>query len=410
MGRAAPWGSLAGASAGPARDCKSARLDRYPFGCTVRYATISLVLLGGRRGHQSSWVTRVSSTELYRVVSALAFRMEYTQAPDELLTSVAELIGRELSLPYVLIEIEHTAWRDNSAEFGKPVGKLLALPLTYQGYPAGRLVVSGRGPGRGVSRRDRRGALDVGKHARAALHTARRLGDLRQSLDRVLYAREEERRRLRHELHDSVGPILAGISLGLHAARRVMRNDPHQAEVLLNHLEQELQSAIGEVRRLFETLRPPALDQLGLLPAIREHIDILAARTRTGDDGAVQVSFALDHAGDLVSLPAIVEVAAYRIVCEALTNVVRHSGARACTVTLTRDKGLRVEVLDNGVGMSGEGGRGRGLGLGSLRERAAELGGALVIDVPPLGGTRIVARLPIQPDPASIGGSLGGLP
>src|SRR4051812_43975555 len=186
MGRAAPWGSLAGASAGPARDCKSARLDRYPFGCTVRYATISLVLLGGRRGHQSSWVTRVSSTELYRVVSALAFRMEYTQAPDELLTSVAELIGRELSLPYVLIEIEHTqapkdmlasvaeligrelslpyvlieiehtAWRDNSAEFGKPVGKLLALPLTYQGYPAGRLVVSGRGPGRGVSRRDRR--------------------------------------------------------------------------------------------------------------------------------------------------------------------------------------------------------------------------------------------------------------
>src|SRR4051794_7962417 len=181
MGRAAPWGSLAGASAGSARDCKSARLDRYPFGCTVRYATISLVLLGGRRGHQSSWVTRVSSTELYRVVSALAFRMEYTQAPDELLTSVAELIGRELSLPYVLIEIEHTAWRDNSAEFGKPVGKLLALPLTYQGYPAGRLVVSGRGPGRGVSRRDRRGVVAVGQHTRAARPTPPLRGGPRQS-------------------------------------------------------------------------------------------------------------------------------------------------------------------------------------------------------------------------------------
>src|SRR3954454_21383580 len=268
------------------------------------------MLVRGRWRHEKSWLARLSTTELYRVVSALAFRMEYTQAPDELLTSVAELIGRELSLPYVLIEIEHTAWRDNSAEFGEPVGKLLALPLTYQGYPAGRLVVSGRGPGRGVSRRDRRVLLDVAKHAGAALHTARLLGDLRQSLDRVLYAREEERRGLRPALEDSVGPILAGISLGLHAARRVMHTDARQADQLITHMEQELQSAIGEVRRLFETLRPPALDQLGLAPAIREHIDILAARTRTGDDGAVQVSFALDHAGDLVSLPAIVEVAA----------------------------------------------------------------------------------------------------
>ncbi|HZC70615.1 MAG TPA: GAF domain-containing sensor histidine kinase [Jatrophihabitans sp.] len=343
-------------------------------------------------------MARWSTTELYRVVSALAFRMEYTQAPDELLTAVAELIGTELRLPYVLIEIEHSAWTESSAEFGAPVGELLALPLTYQGYPAGRLVVSGRDPGRGVTRRDRRVLLDVAKHAGAALHTARLLGDLRESLDQVLYAREEERRRLRHELHDSVGPILAGISLGLHAARRVMHTDPEQANQLVTHLEQELQSAIGEVRRLFETLRPPALDQLGLVPAIREHIDILATRMRTDEDSPQQVSFDLDVSGDLVSLPAIVEVAAYRIVCEALTNVARHSGARTCTVTLNRDKGLRVEVVDDGVGFSGR--PGRGLGLGSMRERAAELGGTFVIDAPALGGTRIVARLPVQPEAA----------
>lgn len=339
----------------------------------------------------------MSSTDLYRVVSALAFRMEYTQGPDELLASVAELIGRELRLPYVLIEIEHSAWLENAAEFGAPVGQLLALPLTYQGYPAGRLVVSGRHPGHGVNRRDRRVLLDLAKHAGAALHTARLLGDLRQSLDRVLYAREEERRRLRQELHDSVGPILAGISLGLHAARRVMANDPHQADQLISHLEQELQSAIGEVRRLFETLRPPALDQLGLAPAIREHIDILATRMRTDEDSAQQVSFELNVSGDLVRLPAIVEVAAYRIVCEALTNVARHSGARTCTVTLTRNKGLRVEVVDDGVGIS-SGRPGRGVGLGSMRERAAELGGTFILEAPPAGGTRILAVLPIQPD------------
>jgi signal transduction histidine kinase len=109
------------------------------------------------------------------------------------------------------------------------------------------------------------------------------------------------------------------------------------------------------------------------------------------------VTFTLDSTGDLVSLPAIVEVAAYRIVCEALTNVVRHSGARSCEVSLSREKGLRIEVLDDGVGIAGR--RGRGLGLGSMRERATELGGTLVIDAPPQGGTRIVARLPIQPEP-----------
>jgi signal transduction histidine kinase len=238
--------------------------------------------------------------------------------------------------------------------------------------------------------------LDVANHAGAALHTAKLLSELRQSLDRVLFAREEERRRLRHELHDSVGPILAGISLGLHAARRVLNSDPQQAEQLMTHLEQELQTAIGEVRRLFETLRPPALDQLGLASAIREHIEILAARLRTDEEPQQEVSFDLTESGDLVSLPAIVEVAAYRIVCEALTNVVRHSGARTCTVTLSRDKGLRVEVVDDGVGVNGR--PGRGLGLGSMRERAAELGGTFRLDAPATGGTRVVAWLPIQPD------------
>jgi two-component system NarL family sensor kinase len=342
-----------------------------------------------------AWLGRFSTTELYRVVSALALRMEYTQAPDELLSAVAELIGVELRLPYVLIEIEHSAWGEASAEYGAVIGELSALPLTYQGLPAGRLVVSGRRAGRAVGRRDRRVLADVARHAGAALHTARLLGDLRQSLDRVLYAREEERRRLRHELHDSLGPILAGISLGLHAARRVMRRDPSQAEQLIDHLEQELQSAIGEVRRLFEVLRPPALDQLGLVPAIREQIELLGGRMHAGAGGDLAVRFGLEST-ELGSLPALVEVAAYRIVCEALTNVVRHSRARTCTVTLRRESGLRVEISDDGVGVGG--GPGRGLGLGSMRERAAELGGSFVIDSPARGGTRIVAVLPIQPD------------
>lgn len=336
-----------------------------------------------------------ATPSLYGIVSALAFRMEYTQSSDELLTAFAELVGTELRLPYVLIEVERDGAPDGRAVYGQPVGAELRLPLTYQGYPAGQLVVTGRKPSRSVTRRDRRLLLEVARHAGAALHTSRLLGDLRQSLDGALDAREEERRRLRHELHDSLGPILAGISLGLHAAKRLMPREPEQAEQLVNHLEQELQSAIGEVRRLFETLRPPALDQLGLVPAVREHIQILATRMSSDEDAAAQVSFELHQAGDFAALPAIVEVAAYRIVCEALTNVARHSGARTCTVNLSREKGLRVEVVDDGVGFNGRGGR--GLGLGSMRERAAELGGTFVIESPPDGGTRVVATLPVHP-------------
>jgi len=243
--------------------------------------------------------------------------------------------------------------------------------------------------------------IDIARHAGAVLHTARLLGDRRQILDRILHAREDERRRLRHELHDSLGPILAGISLGLHAAKRIMPRDPDQADQLVSHLEQELQSAIGEVRRLFETLRPPALDQIGLVAAVREHIELLATRMRSDDDPAEPVYFELHDSGNFAALPAIVEVAAYRIVCEALTNVARHSGARTCTVTLRREKSVRVEVSDDGVGFGGRGGR--GLGLGSMRERATELGGSFVIETPPVGGgTRVIATLPIHPAPPSI--------
>ena len=357
------------------------------------------VLVPGRSRPATTWWRRRSSGELHRITTALGIRLEYGQSADEVLTAAAEVIGSELRLPFVRLETDHGATAATSGVYGAPVGARFSVPLTYQGYPAGRLEASGRRPGRPLARRDRRLLLAVARNAGPALHVTRLLGELRQSLDRVLYAREDERRRLRQELHDSVGPILAGISLGLHAARRVLRSKPDQAEQLLDHLEHELQSAIGEVRRLFETLRPPVLDQLGLVQAIREHIDLLATRMRTDEDLPQQVSFALNDAGDLTNLPAIVEVAAYRIVCEALTNVARHSGARTCTVTLQRDKGLRVEVVDDGVGVVTRR-PSRGLGLGSMRERAAELGGTFVMDAPADGGTRVVAWLPVQPEPA----------
>ncbi len=331
--------------------------------------------------------------------------MEYAQTAEELLGATAEVLVARLQLSYVAFEIDHEGLGRILAAAGSPVGEQLSLPLTYQGYPAGALVACGREPGEPVGRAERDALLAYARHAGSALHTARLASDLRQSMDRVLYAREDERRRLRHELHDSLGPILAGISLGLHAAQRIMETDPEQARQLVGHLEGELQSAIAEVRRLFETLRPPVLDQLGLLPAVREQIDILATRMRTDEEAPKEVAFTLELDDDLGSIPAIVEVAAYRIVCEALTNVARHAHARNCTVTVRRARelsALLIDVADDGVGMGSTGGRPtRGLGLGSMRERAAELGGTFVVDSQSAGGTRVTATLPIQPEDRS---------
>jgi signal transduction histidine kinase len=327
--------------------------------------------------------------------------MEYAQNAEELLGATAELLAGRLRLAYVAFEIDHHALGRVLAASGSPVGARITVPLSYQGYPAGELVATGRRAGVAVGRREREVLLSFARHAGAALHTARLAGDLRQSMDRVLYAREDERRRLRHELHDSLGPILAGISLGLHAAGRIMITDTDRAAQLVGHLEGELQSAMVEVRRLFETLRPPVLDQLGLVPAIREQIEILATRMRTDEEAPKDVAFTLDH-DDIGTVPAIVEVAAYRIACEALTNVARHSRARHCTVDVRRDaakRALRVEIADDGIGIATIGGRpAAGLGLGSMRERAAELGGTFVVDSRPRGGTRVIAVLPMQPE------------
>lgn len=364
----------------------------------------SRVLVPSRGRADRARLVSLADRRLHRIASGLAFRMEYTQTPEELLSGAAELIAGELRLPYVRITVADPWGEPATAATGAAVGPTLRVPLTYQGYPAGEIVVSSRRRGRPITERDHRVLIEVARHAGAALHTGRLLRDLRQSLDSALYARDEERRRLRHELHDSLGPILAGISLGLHAAQRLMSRDPDQAEQLVKHLEQELQSAIIEVRRLFETLRPPALDQLGLVPAVQEHIQILATRMSSDEDNAGEVSFALHEAGDFAALPAIVEVAAYRIVCEALTNVARHSKAHTCTVNLSRDKtapsAVRVEVVDDGVGFNGR--RGHGVGLGSMRERAHELGGTFEIDTPPDGGTRVVATLPVHPTPPAV--------
>ncbi|WP_440902558.1 sensor histidine kinase [Actinosynnema sp.] len=205
-------------------------------------------------------------------------------------------------------------------------------------------------------------------------------------------AAAEARRRVLRELHDGVGPSLAAIALGLRAARELLPRDAAAAGRLLVALEEEAHGAVAEVRRLAaDAQHPPVLARLGLVGAVRAHAGALAGRH--------PVAVEVEVVGELPELGADVEVAAYRIVCEALTNVVRHAGARRCAVWLRFTDRLRVEVVDDGVGLPREGGLAgeggpAGVGLRSMRERAREVGGTWAAEVPERGGTRIAVELP----------------
>jgi two-component system, NarL family, sensor kinase len=357
------------------------------------------VLLSGGLPPQIPARTRTVGATARAFAAELPSRLSSARAADELLGVVAELVATHAAVPFVTIEVELAGLGLLSGTTGAPVGLPFTLPLISQGRQAGQLCATGAAAGRPVTGRQSRVLAAISPHLAAAVRTAGLLSASRQNTDRVLYAREEERRVLRQELHDSLGPILAGISLGLHAAQRVMRRDPHRAEQLVGHLEGELLSAMAEVRRLFETLRPAILDHVGLVAAVGEQTEILGTRVRTDEESTRDVTFSYVHEGDFSALPAVVEVAAYRIVCEALTNVVRHSHAKQCTVSLRRADTLTVEIVDDGIGIDGAGRR--GVGLGSMRDRANELGGSLTVAPVAGGGTRVMASLPIQPDPGA---------
>jgi signal transduction histidine kinase len=256
--------------------------------------------------------------------------------------------------------------------------------LIYQRETVGELILGPRGRGEEFSPADRRLLNDIARQVEVAVHAAQVTTALQRSRERLVTAREEERRRLRRDLHDGLGPTLASLLLQAETAHDLIRTDPGESEALLAGLIDQLAAATSDIRRLVYNLRPPALDDLGLLGAIR-------AQARQYGYASLQLHLQLPDA--LPPLPAAVEVGAYRIVQEALTNVVRHANARCCTVRLAVGAALEVDITDDGDGLPGA--VQAGVGLASLRERAAELGGSCDVEPGPAGGVRVRARLPL---------------
>jgi two-component system, NarL family, sensor kinase len=339
--------------------------------------------------------------EPYKVLSRLGRLLEGTLAPDATLTTIVETVAEALKLPYAAILLKREGEFATAAEHGTPVGEPVTLPLVHQKELVGRLVVAPRASGEAFTPSDQRLLDDLARQAGVAVHAARLTADLQRSRERLVTACEEERRRLRRDLHDGLGPTLAGLTFGLDAARNLLAREPEDAETLLAGLKGQTQAAVSDVRRLVYGLRPPALDDLGLVPAVREqaanHGLLVASKAEVEASRKDRLVFSVEAPEHLPPLPAAVEVACYRIVQEAMTNVARHARARTCLVRLSLDEAkneaLELEVVDDGVGISGD--RRAGVGMTSMRERAAELGGTCVVEALPTSGTRVLARLPL---------------
>jgi signal transduction histidine kinase len=335
-----------------------------------------------------------------RVLLRLGQRLETTLTSDKVLPTIVETVAQALKLPYVAV-----AWKpgDASSEsmvmasYGgaKDQEPCLRVPLVYQQEPVGELVLAPRTPGEAWTAADERllhhlaGQVSVAVHAvRLAADLLRLTLDVQRSREQLVLAREEERRRLRRDLHDGLGPQLASLTLKLETARNRLAHDA-LADTLLSDLITRTQEAVADVRRLVNALRPPVLDALGLLPALNEQI------LQYSGLGCQAIHISLEAPDELPPLSAAVEVALFRIAQEALTNVVRHAQASCCVVSLALHEGepvLELTITDNGCGLPAV--RGTGVGLTSMRERAEELGGTWEIEPVSTGGTSVRVCLP----------------
>ncbi|GHO49957.1 GAF domain-containing sensor histidine kinase [Ktedonospora formicarum] len=333
--------------------------------------------------------------EPYVVLASLGQRLKATLDANAVLPAIVATIQEALKLSYAAIEVKEGAVATLAASIGPlPVQGTLRLPLTYQSEPVGTLLIAPRRHDDALTPADVRLLDDLTLQIGVAVRTVRLTSDLQdltrdlqRSREKLVSAREEERRRLRRDLHDGLGPMLSAVMLKVGLVRTLYQRDPVVTDGLLRQLESEIELIIADIRRLVYNLRPPALDELGLSGAVREY----AARLG-GEGQALKVTVEMPPA--LPHLPAAVEVAAYRIVQEAVTNVLRHAHAHTCRVRLLADVSLQIEIEDDGVGLDAA--HATGVGLISMRERAEELGGSFILKQIQPCGTAIIAHLPLE--------------
>jgi two-component system, NarL family, sensor kinase len=303
------------------------------------------------------------------------------------LAEVLQGVCEALRLPFASLHADEV----QVACVGRPGEPSESIALQHGGQQVGALVVGVRSGEQTLGAADRRVLEVLAVPVAVALHALLLSQELQRSRERLVAAREDERRRLRRDLHDGLGAQLTGVTLKTDTARNLLHaGDRDRADALLAELRGDVRDAIDDIRRLVYALRPPQLDQLGLVAALHEQ----AVRLARGD---VPLQIRI-HAPNLPPLPAAVEVAAYRIATEAMTNAARHAHARQCQIHLHLDGALELEIIDDGVGLPS--GWRAGVGVSSMQERAAEVGGTCLLEPATAAtgtGTRVRAVLPLLP-------------
>ncbi|HEY5732012.1 MAG TPA: GAF domain-containing sensor histidine kinase, partial [Anaerolineales bacterium] len=323
-------------------------------------------------------------------LSRLGKQMEVALPSDQVLPALVKTIAQTLKLPYVGITMK--AGRD--IVFGQESENPVSFPFTFQGETSGVLLISPRSPGESFSSAELRLLQNLARQAGVVVRNAQLTADLQHSRQILVTTREEERHRLRRDLHDGIGPTMAGLTLKLDAAKDLIsssletgkKEELEEAMQLLTELKSQTQETVQNIRHIVHTLRPPSLDVLGLIPALQAHFGQVATPR------SLDIQMITDPQS-FPRLSAAVEVAAYRIVLEAVTNVINHAQAEFCNVSLTLEDGnLKMEIKDDGMGLPKV--RKHGIGLDSMRERAEELGGHLELSSSS-HGTRVCAEIPI---------------
>lgn len=336
--------------------------------------------------------------EPFTVLRRLGQRLESSGTPEDILKGIVETVAQALKLPYTEITLNsEEGFKTTAGKWGKTY-VMISFPIQYQSQTIGDLSIAPRWPGESLSDSDEGLLRQIARQAGPVAHTVQLTQDLRESHKRLVTTREEERSRLRRDLHDGLGPVLASQGLKIAAVSNLCEEDTGQARILLDELASQNETAVAEIRRQIYNLRPLELDDLGLVRAVREYASTLDLNAPPGTSFQVLVK---QTEGKLPKLPPTVEVAAYRISTEALTNVAKHAHARHCTVLFEIKKTggenrsrLILEIQDDGVGLPLEGKT--GIGLNSMRERAEEVGGEFHIESNHSQGTRVVAFLPIM--------------
>lgn len=371
----------------------------------------------------------------YEVIARLGHRLEATLAPEAVLPTIVESAAQALKLPHAsLWLVEESGLRLGAAHGSTPgqtaaadrdavqilraahdavgrdeldargevsatlgaVGADLILPLSHRGELLGALALAPRAPGEALSRADRMLLRDLAGAAGAAVHAVRltlalraSLEELRRSRELLVAAQEEERQRVQRDLHDGLGPTLASLRLRIEGCLQLAKGSPSALVQELEWLDDLVGEASADIRRLVYALRPPSLDQLGLVPALRQHVD------RFGRETGLVVRFVAE--GD-PAVGAAAEAAIFRVAQEALHNVQRHARASQVDVNLHHEGGwLVLRVSDDGVGLGADDERpAHGAGLRSMRERAEQLGGTLRVEGMRGRGTDVLLRIPAK--------------